>query len=379
MLTGCTSPSLSNKNEYALFSRTVAPETSKGPTLAALMGHYNWRKITILTSVESLWFESRLGIAKQLKAAGMDVLMPAAFEPGDFKDATLSEIKRSGRRVVFVLAYDEDLQVITATADREGMLGPGWAWLCTDTNTATVILGWLWLRPFLAEGMETFAKLVRDYATSHLNHTVSADAVDHALTYSVKLHDAILLYAHAATKVLAGNLHDGDAVTEAIRSTTFMGVGGAVALDEQGDPIESYEVINSVLGLGGVMNSVPVGMYSSTANATLQQYKAYKQTVLWPGSSTEVPKDWNSDITCTAGSFFSKEARCIPCEAGCFTSENYHLCDYGLYSYGLYMSLWPCGGRLLHKRKRQRRMRELQGPGYAITKSRNQYAMTNMS
>ena len=37
---GCTSPKLSIKTQYKLFSRTVAPETSKGPTLIALMRHY---------------------------------------------------------------------------------------------------------------------------------------------------------------------------------------------------------------------------------------------------------------------------------------------------------------------------------------------------
>ena len=78
------------------FSRTVAPDTSKGPALIAFMHYNNWRKIAILSTTETIWFETRLILAKQLEAAGVNVLTPAAFEPGIFKEAALSEIRRSG-------------------------------------------------------------------------------------------------------------------------------------------------------------------------------------------------------------------------------------------------------------------------------------------
>jgi hypothetical protein len=102
-----------------------------------------------------------------------------------------------------------------------------------------------------------------------------------------------MLYAHAATKVLleGGDLNNGTAVTEAVRSTTFEGVGGStVVLDEKGDRIASYEVMNYVLKAGNVMGSVAVGMF----NSTLRQYKAYEQTVVWPGNTPEVPADYFS-------------------------------------------------------------------------------------
>ena len=40
----CTSPSLSDKNEFFLFSRSVAPAISKTPTLLAQMRRYDWKK-----------------------------------------------------------------------------------------------------------------------------------------------------------------------------------------------------------------------------------------------------------------------------------------------------------------------------------------------
>ena len=223
------------------FSRTVAPATSKGPALIAFMQHSNWRKIAILSSTESLFFEIRLGLAQQLKAAGIDVLKPAAFEPGNFKDATLSETRRSGFRVVLVLCVTADVHTVASLGGQESMT-TGWAWLLMDEIVAEKDMrGWLWFRPFLGSDMQAFAKQVSDYSKSHFNISVSAAAVD--VANSVALYNAIKLYALAATEVLieGGDLRDGQVVTEAVRSTTFEGVGGSgVALDENGDRVDSY-------------------------------------------------------------------------------------------------------------------------------------------
>ena len=44
----CSAPALSDKAMYELFSRTVAPETSKGPALISLMRHYRWTKAVMV-------------------------------------------------------------------------------------------------------------------------------------------------------------------------------------------------------------------------------------------------------------------------------------------------------------------------------------------
>jgi hypothetical protein len=88
-----------------------------------------------------------------------------------------------------------------------------------------------------------------------------------------------------------GDLQDGEALTAAVRSTSFTGVGGTVvALDSNGDRIDSYEVMNYVLKAGDVIHSVAVGMF----NSTLGQYRAYERPVVWPGNAWEVPADYFS-------------------------------------------------------------------------------------
>ena len=271
----------------------MAPDTSKGPALIAFMQHNNWRKIAILSSTESVFFETRLGLAKQLEAASITVLKPAAFEPGTCEEAKLVEIRRSGFRVVILLSYCADTHCVALLARRASMLSAGWAWLVETEKVAVPDLaGWLFFRPFLAsEAMQVFAKQVSDYSKSHFNITVSPDSVD--LAASAMLYDAIMLYAHSATKVVleGGDLQDGEVVTSAVRSTPIEGVGGtAVALDSNGDRIESYEVVNYALETGDVIRSVAVG----TFNSTLKQYRAYERPVIWPGNTLEVPADYFS-------------------------------------------------------------------------------------
>ena len=278
------------------FSRTVAPETSHGPTLIALVQHYKWQKVSMVTTTEGLWFQSGLGLTKQLQAAGIEVQKPSAFEPGQFQAAMLREMKRSGFRISMLLAYDIDMTVVADSATLEGMNGAGYAWILTEGLVARApgdMEGWLYVQVFLPSvNMQAFAAQVTEYSHSRFGIPLSS-AQDVDLTYSQTLYDAVMLYAHAATKVLSegGDLRDGQAVTAAARNTTFVGVGGSVvALDSRGDRIESYEMMNYVLDSDGAMGSVAVGVF----NSTVEEYVAYSQAVLWPGSTLEVPLSYFS-------------------------------------------------------------------------------------
>ena len=279
----------------------------------------------------SVFFTSGLELAQQLQEGRIEVFRPAPFEPGHFTVDTLSQIRflthartsmhtrtrtharthactparspagsharthsrslrHSGIRIVLTMAHDADVQAVALRADSMEMTS-GWSWTLPGICTAcadTSLQGWLYLRPVLPKGMQAFAEQVSNYARSSFNITIDANSVD--LTFSAALYDAVMLYARAVTKVVSegGNVYDGRAVTAAVRSMTFEGVGGTKAFDEHGDPIESYEVMTYVLKVRDVMSSVAVGVY----NSSVGQYKAYEREVLWPGKTTEVPVDY---------------------------------------------------------------------------------------
>lgn len=217
----CTAPALSCGEKHPLFSRTVAPDSSKGPALIAFMKYNGWNKVAILTSTDSVYFESGLALKTQLEAAGMHVLRPAAFRPGfyqdkphsdcqgivtgglncsnpgNFRDYALSEIKREKMRIILLLAYPSDANAVATHAHHLHMSTNGWAWLWVGAVGPVVreISGWLYLRPHIPSSfeMDVFSELVRDYTKDYFNVSemsvsISADTVD--LTYSLALYNA---------------------------------------------------------------------------------------------------------------------------------------------------------------------------------------------
>ena len=258
------------------------------------MRHYNWNMAVMLTSTYELWIETGHELTKLLQDAAITVFRPAAFKPGEFNVEMLRNIKIKGIRIVILLDHQDVDAIAASTAMEEkpaqGM-SSGWVWILTDEEAAIPQLqGWLFFRPLLpSDGMQVFAQQVSDYTASSFNNTLAPDSVD--LTQSAALYDAVMLYAHAGTKVLAegGDLHNGHVMAEAVRSTTFEGLGNrAVVLNSQGDRIQSYEVMSYVQGADAAMGTVPAGVYINEEH----QYRAYERAVVWPGNTTAVPIDF---------------------------------------------------------------------------------------
>ena len=150
---------------------------------------------------------------KELKAAGITVLKPNPFEAGNFKEPAMREylgklLKSSGYRIVSLVASSGDTKVVAESAAIEGigMNAEGRAWITFEHRTAIRPLrGWICLTShILSEGMQAFRKDVSDYTKSKFNVTLSPDSVD--VTYSMALYNAVMLYAHAATKVLLNDI-----------------------------------------------------------------------------------------------------------------------------------------------------------------------------
>ena len=138
-LTLGTSPEFSEKNEFGLFSRTVAPETDKAPALLALMNHYNWKQIVLLYNENDVVYSltaQELGEQYLDSFAENHILFRLTTTQGDSqrdrdKEALedLHEIQRSGIRITLLLTYLDDILLIATHAQRRKMCEPGWAWL----------------------------------------------------------------------------------------------------------------------------------------------------------------------------------------------------------------------------------------------------------
>ena len=250
-------------------------------------------QVMIQSSTDEIWFNAAIGIANELRTAKLEVLRLSPFLGGRFQVSTLDAIQRAGIRVVLVLAYGPDI-LLVATSARQRALSSGWAWMTQlgfSGNISKDIVGWIDVVPFFdLDQLQGFAEQVREYGALHFNQTISADLVD--VPYAAALHDAIMLYAHAATKVLSqgGNLLDGQAVTRAVLNTSFTGIQNSVVqLDEHGNRMESYSVLNYQFGGDDQICSVTIGVY----DRFLGRFQATATPVVWPGNIPDpIPIDY---------------------------------------------------------------------------------------
>lgn len=112
----CALPSLSNKKLFPLFSRTVAPDTEWGPCLIALAQKFRWKNAAMLTSSTTVWYQTGVSLARQLKAAGMNMLTLTI--DSDSIGQVIIGVRRSGIRCVFVFAYEDDVEKFSLAAGK---------------------------------------------------------------------------------------------------------------------------------------------------------------------------------------------------------------------------------------------------------------------
>ena len=148
----------------------------------ALLQQNKWRKIVFLSSADDVYFEGGVELQQQFEAASIEVLKPAAFLPGNFNKAVLSDIRRSSIRIVLVLTYDA--QKLASHAQFEGMMNECWmgnvysAIGCKMCPVVDEVNGDAWLSSFMWSC--TSGSELRDLAMVKLmsDEAVCADACE---------------------------------------------------------------------------------------------------------------------------------------------------------------------------------------------------------
>ena len=300
----CNSPALSSKKMYPTFTRTVSSYASYAPVLTAIFKRLNWQQCEMISSTQNIYFLTSSAWNKRLHTDKVtNHIEPIwTFTAGNFKLASpkiFSQILRSGVRIVLTFAYSNDLAQIALEATTHSMIGAGWAWfgssgivgaeLTVDRTmrerAKTALSGWLYVMPaqLQAQALAQFYRKVKTYGRQFFGFNISTVNPE-----ATQLYNAVYLYAHAATNVLAmgGTVSNGSAIVDAMKNISFVGIGQrTVKLDINGDAIEPLSVMNYVQGSHGEMQSIEV------ATDVSRQLVFNQKRIQWPGNSTDTPLD----------------------------------------------------------------------------------------
>ena len=128
--------SLSDKNLYPSFVRTVGPTSSHSHALRKLFEYFGWRQCAIISSSQGLFYDASVLFHSLFQKSQISVELFEIFQPGDLDHLTKTVVEMNDikSRVVIVACYDDDLGRFVWSVYNLGLMQAGWAWITVYTS-----------------------------------------------------------------------------------------------------------------------------------------------------------------------------------------------------------------------------------------------------
>ncbi|XP_047115101.1 atrial natriuretic peptide receptor 1-like isoform X1 [Schistocerca piceifrons] len=135
-----------------------------------------------------------------------------------------------------------------------------------------------------SDSYRSFSQQVKDIARTEQNYTFAGKSIS---TFVTAFYDAVLLYAIALNETLyhGSDEMDGRNITRRMWNRTFTGITGNVTIDENGDRIADY----ALMDMNPKTGSFETVAYYIGANRQLEYVPG--KSIHWAGGRTEPPLD----------------------------------------------------------------------------------------
>lgn len=348
-----TSAALSNKASYPFFLRTLPPDNLQAKALWQWIEEFQVPRATAIYSTESYGEEMWESIRVLQQQAGKPDLLEGQplqyMDAFDQQEATrvAREVKREGPRVLLLFLSQSMLKDFVNIMALEGMLGPSWQVICSDSCNSMARLngvlpaGFMYfdfvgrgaLYPKLEElwkelelddivGAEALARYHLDGMKAPLNNTLVEEVLRRTTsegssmisTYGAFAFDAYYAFLFAINALLHQGLSPsairGELLLHQLSQTNFTGVSGEVSFDENLDRMSSYELWNVQVA------SLSPRVVAEFALATGTFRFRADEDLTWMDGSRGRILPYGLTV-CNPGTFFSNHTRqCVPCPVG---------------------------------------------------------------
>ncbi|XP_032666047.1 uncharacterized protein LOC116841788 isoform X2 [Odontomachus brunneus] len=141
---GSTAPALSDSNEFPLFLRTVAPDSSHNPARIALIKHFGWDTVTALSQTGDMYSLAVNDLVTELEQANITCSATITFAENDYKEQ-LRTLKELDTRIIIGSFSTQLAQRVFCEAWKLGMHGGDYAWILpSDTIDLSEVTGDRW-------------------------------------------------------------------------------------------------------------------------------------------------------------------------------------------------------------------------------------------
>ncbi|XP_049282429.1 gamma-aminobutyric acid type B receptor subunit 2 [Anopheles funestus] len=129
---GSTSPALSDRREFPLFYRTVAPDSSHHPARIAFLMRFGWDTVATFSQNEEGYSLAVNDLVTELERANITCAATISFAETDFKEQLKLLRDRDVRVIIGSFSHEIAPQVFCEVYNL-GMYGAEYAWILQDT------------------------------------------------------------------------------------------------------------------------------------------------------------------------------------------------------------------------------------------------------
>ncbi|KMR02769.1 gamma-aminobutyric acid type b receptor subunit 2 [Lasius niger] len=182
---GSTAPALSDSNEFPLFLRTVAPDSSHNPARIALIKHFGWDTVTALSQTGDMYSLAVNDLVTELEQANITCTATITFAENDYKE-----------------------QLRTLKAWKLGMHGGDYAWILPGDTIDSWKMPSDWQHPNVGECSSSQLSQTLDGLIIVKSHaTVVGDEISDSGLTSAKFTSE-LVRRGVANSTFAGQTYD---------------------------------------------------------------------------------------------------------------------------------------------------------------------------
>ncbi|KYN06530.1 Gamma-aminobutyric acid type B receptor subunit 2 [Cyphomyrmex costatus] len=261
---GSTAPALSDSNEFPLFLRTVAPDSSHNPARIALIKHFGWDTVTALSQTGDMYSLAVNDLVTELEQANITCTATITFAENDYKEQ-LRTLKELDTRIIIGSFSPRLAQRVFCETWKLGMHGGDYAWILPGETIDSLGLTGNWWNVGVGECSPSQLSqtldgliIVKSHATVVGNETSSSGLTSKKFTselnntgvihskYAGQTYDAVwaMALAFAETEVLLNRRNESMAqyahtrkdlaklLLEQLKDLRFIGVSGPVSFDD---------------------------------------------------------------------------------------------------------------------------------------------------
>jgi len=266
---------------------------------------YKWKRAAIISTEDYVWSPIAVSMAEIFQSNNISVPFKGFYVPSSsFSYKTFLRQVKDEARVVYLLAFSDEVAKLLVAANELGMMNGDYAFTTLDF---TIQNSWQ-TKPWaggrsMAEFMALFDGIINlsvkgphgerfENYSRQLHETMKANNISQTsvtFQFSAYLHDAIQLYAIGLNRSLSrgGNKSDGLSIISNITNNKviFKGVSGNVAINFEGNRVPVFVFSNRQH-----RGWTPIVEIDQTKPQN-ESVKLYNTSTVWPGGSTTVPLD----------------------------------------------------------------------------------------